>query len=314
MEMMNKPKELITVDVIIPVYHPGHEFDKLLKRLKEQDFDIQHIILMHTEDGQDLTWAEETYENVIIKSVKPEQFDHGGTRDEGIRYSDADIALCMTQDAVPADRRLVGMLVQSLRESDAAAAYARQLPNEDCDVLERYTRSFNYPNESRTKSKSDLEELGIKTYFCSNVCAAYKTHIYKNMGGFEKHTIFNEDMIFAAKLIRAGYKIVYQAKAKVIHSHNYTNSQQFQRNFDLAVSQAQHPEIFSGVRSESEGIRLVRQTASYLLKIRRPLLIVRLAVNSGAKYMGYRFGRNYRKLPRWLVMRCTMNPRYWGEN
>ena len=57
------------------------------------------------------------------------------------------------------------------------------------------------------------------------------------------------------------YAIAYVADAKVIHSHNYNCTQQFKRNFDLAVSQADHPEVFGGIRSESEGIRLVKQTA-----------------------------------------------------
>ena len=48
-------------------------------------------------------------------------------------------------------------------------------------------------------------------------------------GGFEDPTIFNEDMIFAGKRILAGDKVAYVAEAKVIHSHNYTGSQQFHR-------------------------------------------------------------------------------------
>ena len=77
--------------------------------------------------------------------------------------------------------------------------------------------------------------------------------IFLSAGGFEDPTIFNEDMIFAGKRILAGDKVAYVAEAKVIHSHNYTGSQQFHRNFDLAVSQAQHPEVFEGVPSEGEG-------------------------------------------------------------
>ena len=49
------------------------------------------------------------------------------------------------------------------------------------------------------------------------------------------------------------YAIAYVADAKVIHSHNYNCTQQFKRNFDLAVSQADHPEVFGGIHSESEG-------------------------------------------------------------
>ena len=60
--------------------------------------------------------------------------------------------------------------------------------------------------------------------------------------------------IFAGKRILAGDKVAYVAEAKVIHSHNYTGNQQFHHNFDLAVSQAQHPEVFgrSSVRRRKE--------------------------------------------------------------
>ena len=71
----------------------------------------------------------------------------------------------------------------------------------------------------------------------------YRRSIYEKLGGFVKHTIFNEDMIFAGKLIQEGYAIAYVAEARVFIPTNYTNCQQLHRNFDLAVSQADHPEI-----------------------------------------------------------------------
>ena len=126
-----------------------------------------------------------------------------------------------------------------------------------------------------------------------------------------KKTIFNEDMIYAGTLVRSGYAISYASRALVVHSHNYGCLTQFKRNFDLAVSQQQYPEIFAGVRSESEGIRLVRQTAGYLWRIHKPWLIVYLIVQSGFKFMGYRFGRKYEKLPKCIIHLFTMNKAYW---
>ncbi|MEI3526427.1 MAG: hypothetical protein V8Q27_10090 [Eubacteriales bacterium] len=143
------------------------------------------------------------------------------------------------------------------------------------------------------------------------MCALYERETYVNLGGFIKRTIFNEDMIYAGGLIKAGYAIAYAADARVIHSHNYSGIEQFHRNFDLAVSQANHPEIFDGVASEGEGIRLVKKTAAHCLQIRKPWLIVTLVWQSGWKYLGYKMGRSYRKLPRWLVLGCTMNRAYW---
>ena len=123
----------------------------------------------------------------------------------------------------------------------------------DCHIVEQYTRQFNYPEQSCVKTKADIPTLGIKTFFCSDVCAAYRRDLFEELGGFESPVIFNEDMFFAANAIEHGYGVAYAADAKVVHSHNYTMRQQFHRNFDLAVSQKQHPEIFEQVSSEAGG-------------------------------------------------------------
>ena len=127
-------------------------------------------------------------------------------------------------------------------------------------------------------------------------------------------TIFNEDMIYAAGLIHAGYGIAYAADAKVVHSHNYSCSQQFHRNFDLGVSQAQYPEIFDGVPSEGEGLRLVKKTFSYLIKHGKWYLIPGFIIQSGCKYAGYFMGKRYKKLSKKMILRCTMNQTYWNES
>ena len=84
------------------------------------------------------------------------------------------------------------------------AAYGRQLPRQDCSFVEKYTRSFNYPETSSVKTAEDIQRLGIKTFFCSDVCAAYKRDIFDRLGGYVDHAIFNEDMIYAAKAVEAG--------------------------------------------------------------------------------------------------------------
>lgn len=305
------------IDVIIPVYRPGSRFLEILRRLSAQTRSVNRIIIMNTEEDLWNDWVEELPigslpENLAVFHVTKEEFDHGATRDLGIMQSDADICVLMTHDAMPANKKLIERLTDGLLEDESiGAAYARQMPEQDCSVIERYTRSFNYPEESRVKTKEDLPELGIKTYFCSNVCAAYKRDVYMELGGFIKKTIFNEDMIYAAKLIEHGYGVAYVADARVVHSHNYTGAQQFCRNFDLAVSQKDHPEVFEGIRSESEGIRLVKKNAEYLMKKGKIHLIPKLVYMSGCKYLGYRMGKCYKILPKWMIMRCTMNKNYW---
>ena len=229
-------------------------------------------------------------------------------------FEETAIPKAVAQLAVPVGEDLIETLYRCFEDEKVGAAYARQLPAPDCHLIERYTRSFNYPPESCVKSAEDLPKMGIKTYFCSDVCAMYRRPIYESLGGFEEKMIFNEDMVMAAKIIQSGYKVAYAAEAKVIHSHNYSCMQQFKRNFDLAVSQTDFPQIFEEVKSENEGIRLVKETARYLIRIRKPWLIFSLVTKSGFKFLGYRLGKQYKKLPGQVIRRCTMNRRYWENN
>lgn len=305
------------VDVIIPVYKPDHKFLTLIKHLEHQSVPINRIIVINTEQkyfdrlfyG---TSFQKDYHNITVKHISKREFNHGKTRNFGVRQSDADFFVMMTDDAIPADEYLVEELLRQLRVDGVAVAYARQLADKSSSEAEKYTRNFNYPDQSAIKTKADLERLGIKTFFCSNVCAAYNRKIFDELGGFIKHTIFNEDMIYAAGAVEAGYGIAYAAKAMVVHSHDYNCRQQFHRNFDLGVSQAQHPEVFAAYPSEFEGIRLVRQTIRHLWNSGAKRWIPRVIMQSGFKYVGYWFGKHYRYLPRKLVVKMSSDREYWN--
>lgn len=301
------------IDVIIPTYKPDDNLEEILERLERQTCPPEHIFVMNTEEAYWKADLEKRFLRLQVHHLTKKEFDHGGTRDRGAKLSQADILVYMTQDALPADEYLLERLAEALEQENVAAAYARQRPREDCRLIERFTRDFNYPDKSRVKRAQDLENLGIKTYFCSNVCAAYNRQTYLKLGGFVTHTIFNEDMIYAGKAVKAGYGIAYAADARVIHSHNYTGKQQLKRNFDLGVSQAQYREIFAGVPSEGEGIRLIKKTASYLIKQKKPAMLVTLVWQSGCKYVGYLLGKKYEKLPKAWIMRLTDNPGYWEK-
>ena len=304
----------MTIDVIIPVYRPTEKLKKMLLAIQKQTCRAEHIFLMHTKDGYDVTWADTIGTTVPVTEITvcQDAFDHGGTRDRGMRISKADIVILMTQDAIPVNESVFEELIKTLAsDCKVAVSYARQVPDKNCGILETYTRIFNYPTESVVKSQKDMEKMGIKTYFCSNVCAAYNRETYLKLGGFETDIIFNEDMVFAAKAIKENYKIAYEADAIVMHAHDYTGIQLMKRNFDLGVSQACYPEIFANVKSEKEGMRLVKQTVLYLIKRGKPFKIVELFLKSGCKYIGYQLGKHYTSLPNAVIDKITMNPAYW---
>lgn len=307
------------VDIVIPTYKPDEKFIKLIERLMTgMSENVNKIFVINTEEtlwdkAVPSEWAS-GYENLKVFHIKREEFDHARTRHGGLLMTETPYVLFMTQDAVPYDNNLLKALIGALDENeDVAVAYARQLPDDKCNKIERLTRDFNYPDTSVTKGKDDIERLGIKTFFCSNVCAMYKKDIYMKLNGFDYPAIFNEDMVYAGHAVNAGYKIAYVAEAKVIHSHNYTGREQFHRNFDLGVSQTCHPEVFEGIKSESEGVKMVLKNAASLLRRGAVFSIIKLVWLSANKYLGYKKGRAFKALSREKIMKYTMNPGYWNR-
>lgn len=302
------------VDAVIPAYKPGHDLRELVEKLLDQTVRLGRIIIINTDREY---FDEKEYliaPAVEVVHITRHEFDHAGTRDMGLRMSDADYVLFMTMDAIPKDNYLVEKLLSGFRRADnIAVSYARQLPKKDCNRIEQITREFNYPAQSRVQTSDDIKELGIKAYFCSDVCAMYDTSIYRSLGGFKAPAIFNEDMVYAAGALDAGYAVSYCADALVYHSHNYTGRQYYRRNFDLGVSQANHPEIFERFNVKGTGMQLVRKSLAQICRRGTPADIIRLVYYSGMKYLGFRKGKNYHKLPLKSCLKHTSDKEYWNR-
>ncbi len=302
------------VDAVIPAYKPGHDLRELVEKLLDQTVRLGRIIIINT-DREFFDEKEYLIAPVVeVVHITRHEFDHAGTRDMGLRMSDADYVLFMTMDAIPKDNYLVEKLLSGFRRADnIAVSYARQLPKKDCNRIEQITREFNYPAQSRVQTSDDIKELGIKAYFCSDVCAMYDTSIYRSLGGFKAPAIFNEDMVYAAGALDAGYAVSYCADALVYHSHNYTGRQYYRRNFDLGVSQADHPEIFERFNVKGTGMQLVRKSLAQICRRGTPADIIRLVYYSGMKYLGFRKGKNYHKLSLKSCLKHTSDKEYWNR-
>ncbi len=304
------------VDIVILTYRPDDRFFDQVAILQEQSIRPGKIIIMNTEEKylQTLLYGTRFLEenpNVEIHNISKREFDHGKTRNQAAKYSSSVFLIYMTLDALPIDHDLIAGLLRPMKDPDVAVSYARQIPDVSANPIERYNRLFNYPDKDRIQTAAALPELGIKTFFCSDVCACYRKKVFCKLGGFVPYAIFNEDMIFASNAIRDGKTIYYASEAKVIHSHNYTASQQFHRNFDLGVSHADHPEVFGSVSDGSEGKKLVLGCIRHLLSKGRFYLIPRFMLHCAARYRGYSLGKRYRSLKKKRILKCTQNPGYW---
>lgn len=276
------------VSIIIPTLNAGDCLDQLLVRLKAQTVPCEIVIIDSSSTDNTIRIARGYGIEPMLTTAY--DFNHGGTRNQAARASAGDTLVFFTQDAVPADRYCIERLVKPLEDVEIAACYGRQVPREDATPPERFARLFNYPETSRLKGLGSLPELGIKTFFFSNVCSAVRRKEFEAVGGFPDDVIMFEDMLFAARLLEEGYKIYYAADAQVMHSHTYGLWQYFRRYADAGATFKRHPWFLRYSKGNSEGISFIRGEIDYLMKVGAYRWIPYAILEAIFKYSGYRLG------------------------
>ena len=279
------------VSVIIPTLNAERELSSLLTSLKNQTHKIDEIIVVDSESEDNTVAICKIDPLVKLIQISRKDFDHGKTRDMAFRQSVGDIVVFLTQDAVPANEYFISHLIDPLKTEDVVLSTGRQLPKKNATVVEKLIRNYNYPDKSYIRSAKDLSEMGIKTFFFSDVCAAYKRKNYFELGGFDYPVQTNEDMFFAAKVINAGYKISYTANALVYHSHNLSLKEQYNRNFIQGYEIEKHKSLLNNVAIESEGLKLVKFVSLDLLKNFKLFSFLYFGLECISRYLGSKNGR-----------------------
>ncbi len=237
-------------------------------------------------------------------------FNHGGTRNLAASKASGEVLVFMTQDAMPVNDRLIAALLKPLNDPLTAASFARQIPQNDANPVERFSRSFNYSDTLMVKSKDVVESLGIKTFFFSNVCSAVKHKNFVAAGGFPS-VIMNEDMMLSSKLILSGYNVVYNPEAQVFHSHNFSLIRQFKRHFDIGVSLREN-NLFNYVRPDGEGLRYFKAGVKHFLKNNDSTAwLAYFIMQTVFRFAGYSVGIHYENVPKVLRKHLSTHPFYF---
>lgn len=303
----------LRVLVVVPVYNGGEVWKEAAAALARARDASRHIVSVKVVDSssRDASVSIARQHGFDVSVIATSEFDHGGTRNAAVLGAAADVYVFLTQDAIMENPTALDALLAAFDDPKVAVAYGRQLPHVGANPIAAHARAFNYGAESRVVGLDDRPRLGIKTVFTSNSFAAYRATTFTELGGFPERNILSEDMYLAARAVLGGGKVAYVAQACVRHSHNYSPVEEFKRYFDIGVFQADQPWIGDQFgAAEGEGLRFVRSEARYLLA-RAPLWLPRACLHNALKILGYRLGRQYKRLPAGLCRALSMQRGYW---
>jgi rhamnosyltransferase len=301
------------VHVVIPVLNAGSHLEALLPSLAAQGLARDHILVMDSE-STDHSWAAFEEFGARVVRVPRGTFNHGGTRQRAVEMlPDAEIVVMLTQDAIPQQPDTIRNLIAAFADPRVGMAYGRQLPRQGARGIERHARLTNYPPASETRTFDDRHRIGIKTVFCSDSFAAYRTSALSAVGGFPEDAFFAEDQLVAGQMLIQGWALAYRADAEVEHSHGYTVVEEFRRYFDVGVFHGRNRWLTQTFgRAEGEGLRFIRSELSYLVR-NDPVQLPSVIVRTLAKYAGYKMGCREDRLSRHWKQRLSMQPFYWRQ-
>lgn len=301
------------VSVVIPVLNAGSHLSALLPALAQQGLPHEQFLIIDSESTDDSRAAFEAFGARVV-GIDRKTFNHGGTRQRAVEMRpEAEVVVMLTQDAIPQHPAAIRQLVDAFADPDVGMAYGRQLPRRVARGIERHARLTNYPPQSETRSFDDRKRIGVKTVFCSDSFAAYRTTALQAVGGFPEDAFFAEDQLVAGQMLMKGWKIAYRGDAEVEHSHGYTVAEEFRRYFDVGVFHGRNRWLTDTFgKAEGEGLRFIRSELSYLVR-NDPMQLPSAVVRTFAKYAGYKMGAREERLSSAWKQRLSMQPFYWRQ-
>ena len=301
----------LNISLLIPTLNAGAVWQEILQSVNNQKVKLKRKIIIDSGSSDDTVAIARQFGFTVIEIDKSE-FNHGKTRQQLVDLStDTDICVFLTQDAILASPDSIANLVSVFDDSEIGIAYGRQLPHKNARILESHARMYNYPDQSHVRSFMDKDAFGFKVFFCSNSFAAYRRSTLSAVGGFPSDSIMGEDAIVAAKMLMAGFKKAYVANAAVYHSHSYTLNEEFKRYFDTRVFHEQNEWIVQNYgKPIGEGLSFMKSELRYVLK-NSPTTIFKSIASLGAKWLGYKSGGLYKKLPVSVLRKVSMHKHHW---
>jgi rhamnosyltransferase len=216
------------VSVMIPTYNAGPDFEETLRAIRGQRSHFTHEVLVVDSESSDGTPDLARKYGARALTVPRSEFNHGGTRNRGISEARGEFVVMTVQDAVPADDSWLEGLVENLANDErVAGAYGRQIPREDCNPFTRYALENHFTNlperreqviedPGRYEALPPPRKLELVTFDDVSSCvrrSVWEDHPFERLS-------FGEDIEWSERVLKRGYKIVYEPRSAVIHSHN----------------------------------------------------------------------------------------------
>ncbi len=263
------------------------------------------IILIDSESSDRTVEIASRYPLKLYRLAK-EAFHHSRTRNLAAELAQGEYLVYLAADALPRDENWLSALLRNFDHGRVGAVYGRHVPRRGASIERRDVLERMYGDKRLEKCAATRAELGYRYYHFSTVNCAIRKTAWQQTGFPPDMNVF-EDVALAARILDAGWSIVYEPDAAVHHSHQFSATLLFRRYFDMGVvyrrlniwnRTSKTMLLRDGLRSARAKLNLSQNHYSFSERSAG-------ICQDAAKFAGLVLGRNERWLPRTLKRRLS---------
>lgn len=320
-------RAMAAITVAIPTLDAGPDFARVLAAVRGQYVDAEVDLLVCDSGSTDATVTLAHHHGARVIEISRAEFSHGGTRNLLASEARGAHVAFLTQDAIPADPRwLASLLAGFSRAPEVGLVFGPYLPRPEASLSVRRELDTWFaslapdgapridalaPGEARRLSAAEF--FGPLGYFTdANGCVSRRAWERVPF----RMVAYAEDHLLAQDMLRAGYAKVYEPRAAVIHSHEYSAAQWLRRSFDetRAIVEVYGSAPAGQIRDASRNlrgnlaadVRLARRHSGSRAALRT---IAPSLAHHGARTLGAVLGARGDRLPRVLAAGLSLERR-----
>lgn len=232
--------------IVIPTYNGEKTVGKLLEKLSHIPKDYSTEIIVIDSSSTDKTphivrKFQTKIPNIRFFIIKKEDFNHGGTRNMGVRLAKGKYVCFFSQDAIPLNYDFLKYFAEDFSlDKKVVAVFGKQVPYSDTPFMPRLEALRRFSElDSFTDKKGRLVYEAINPFF--KIDKSKKLIWYSLFNTFScyrrgfllanpfKRVSYGEDLLMGKQILALNKIKIYDSRTKVLHSHNFGLFEYFKR-------------------------------------------------------------------------------------
>jgi rhamnosyltransferase len=204
--------------IVIRTFNEENHLGRLLTSIQEQTKIADEVVVVDS-GSTDATCDIATQHEAKIIHIPKEDFSFGYALNQGISNTTCMYIALISAHCYPVNQTWLEELIRPFSDPKVGLVYGRQQGNSQSKFSENQLLKKWFPHTSFNRQKYP---------FCNNANAAIRRNLWKKVPYNEDLTGL-EDLDWAKQILRKGHYIAYNASAGIIHVHDESYAQVYNR-------------------------------------------------------------------------------------